>query len=96
MESIDQLYILETFNETKIYGSMNAINELRKMNKKSENERPSRWNDLRTSCTRVSALNCGSLRHQIEHIKNDDILKISDAICLPETWIWENEDTSRL
>ena len=96
VESIDQLYILETFNETKIYGSMHAINELRKMNKKSENERPSRWNDLRTSCTRVSALNCGSLRHQIEHIKTDDILKISDAICLPETWIWENEDTSRL
>ena len=48
VESIDQLYILETFNEA----CMHAINELRKMNKKSENERPSRWIDLRTSCTR--------------------------------------------
>ena len=30
VESIDQLFILEAFNETKIYGSMHAVNELRK------------------------------------------------------------------
>ena len=30
----------------------------------------------------------------IEHIKSDEVLTISDAICLNETWLWPNEDTS--
>ena len=95
VESIDQLYILESLNETKIYGNSNAIKELRKMKKMSVNQKPSVWNNLNTACTRISSLNCGSLRHQLPHIKEDTILNISDVICFTETWLWENEDTSR-
>ena len=95
VESIDQLYILESLNETKIYRNSNAIKELRKMNKMSVNQKPSIWNNLDMACTRISSLNCGSLRHQLPHIKEDTILNISDVICFTETWLWENEDTSR-
>ena len=96
VESMDQLYILDSFSETKMYASKAAVNELTKMNKRSLNKNPSRWNNLERSTLRVSLLNCGSLRHQINHIRNDDILKMSDVICLPETWIWEDEDTTEL
>ena len=40
-------------------------------------------------------LNCGSLRPQHEHIGEDRMLTISDAICLTETWRWKDEDTAR-
>ena len=96
VESIEQLFILESFNEAKIYGSQTAINEFQIMNKKSVNEKSSIWLDSEATITRVSSLNCGSLRNQIENIKHDEILKQSDAICLQETWIWENEDTTNL
>ena len=96
VESIDQLFILEEFDESKIYGNYQAINELKKMNKISVNEKPSTWYNLQVLGTRVSVLNCGSLRHQISHIKSDRTLTISDAICFPETWIWRDEDTLSL
>ena len=96
VESIDQLYILEKFNESKIYGSPVAIQQLKKMNKKSVNANPSQWNDLDCFKTKICALNCGSLRHQMEHIKKDDILKNGDVICFPETWLWKDENTESL
>ena len=96
VESIDQLFILEEFNETKIYGNHDAVEELAKMNRLSVNEKPSRWYDMKASQTRISVLNCGSIRPQLEHIKWDRALTISDAICLTETWIWENEAASTL
>ena len=96
VESIDQLFILETFNEMKIYGSKSAVNELKKMNRNSVNSKPSKWNDKEISATRISTLNCGSIRHQIEHIRNDEVLKVSDVLCFPETWLWQDEDTSKL
>ena len=95
VESIDQLYILEEFVESKIYGNYQAIKELGKMNKISINEKPSPWHNLQTSRTRISLLNCGSLRPQHEHINVDCTLTISDAICLTETWLWEDEDKLR-
>ena len=46
--------------------------------------------------TRISSLNCGSLRDKIEHIRKDDVMMISDVICLSETGLWEEEDKSKL
>ena len=43
VESIDQLFILEDFDETKVYGNKDAIEELEKMNKISINKKPSIW-----------------------------------------------------
>ena len=43
VESIDQLFILEEFDESKIYANHLAIQELHKMNKLSVNERISTW-----------------------------------------------------
>ena len=94
VKSIDQLFILEEFDETKIYGNSQAIQELEKMNKTAVNANPSLWSNQSKNILRVCVLNCGSLRPQIEHIKSDEVLTISDAICLNETWLWPNEDTS--
>jgi hypothetical protein len=68
VESIEQLFILGEFDETKIYGNHEAIKELEKMNKLSINEKPSRWHDTKSNQTRIIVLNCGSLRPQHEHI----------------------------
>ena len=95
VESIEQLFILEDFDETKVYGNKDAIEELEKMNKISINKKPSIWFDKKARQTRVSVLNCGSIRPQHSHISKDVTLTISDAICLTETWIWNDEDTSR-
>jgi hypothetical protein len=96
VESIDQLFILEEFDESKIYANNLAIQELHKMNKLSVNERISTWLNTENSRTRISALNCGSIRPQHQHIESDKTLTISDVICLPESWVWEDEDTTRL
>ena len=94
VESIDQLYILEEFDASKIYGNQQAITELKRMDKIAINQKPSSWNNLQERRTRISILNCGSLRPQLEHIRLDRVLTVSDAICLTETWIWPNEDTT--
>ena len=65
------------------------------MNKISINEKPSSWFDKNLRQTRISVLNCGSIRPQHSHITKDSTLTISDAICLTETWIWTDEDTTR-
>jgi exonuclease III len=50
---------------------------------------------LKQSRTRVSLLNARSIRPQFEHIKMDSTLEMSDAICLTETWLWNDEDKSK-
>ena len=95
VESIEQLFILDKFVETKIYGNQDAIRELEKMNKMSMNEKPSNWYDKKKEQTRISLLNCGSIRPQHAHLSQDRTLTISDAVCLTETWLWTDEDTSR-
>ena len=95
VESIEQLYILEELDDSKIYGNSHAIKELDRMNRNAINNQQSHWNNLSQKRIRVSTLNCGSLRPQIQHVSCDEILTISDAICLTETWIWPDEDTSR-
>ena len=92
VESIEQLFILEQFDESKIYGNKNAIDELERMNKIAVNQRPTEWNNLKENIERISVLNCGSLRPKIDHIKSDTVLLVSDMICLTETWIWPDED----
>ena len=79
---------------SKIYGHMQAIEELKRMNKVAVNQQPSDWNNLNKKNIRISILNCGSLRHQIEHVRLDKVLTVSDVICTTETWLWPDEDDS--
>ena len=96
VESIEQLFILDTFDESKIYCNQQAINEFERMNRTAVNQSPTDWNNLNLMRTRISVLNCGSLRNKKEHIENDPVLMLSDALCLTETWIWPNEITTDL
>ena len=95
VESIKQLFILEEFDENKVYGNQDAIKELEKMNKLSVNERPTTWYDKKISQTRISLLNCGSLRPKWTHICSDMSITLSDIICLTETWIWDDEESQK-
>ena len=45
VESIEQLFILEEFDSSKIYGNQQAITELQRMNKLAVNQKPSNWNN---------------------------------------------------
>ena len=95
VESIEQLYILETFDESKIYANQQAIKEFERMNSMSVNKRPTVWNSVSEEKIRISVLNCGSLRTKKDHIEADPVLMLSDVICLTETWLWQDEDTSQ-
>ena len=75
-----------------MYGNPDAIEELANMNKISLNENPTKWHDEKIIHTRVSLLNCGSIRSKVNHISSDNTITISDVICLTETWIWNDED----
>ena len=94
VESIEQLFILEHFDASKIYGNKKAVEELERMNKIAINNWPTDWNNLIEKRERISVLNCGSLRTKIDHVRDDPILMMSDMICLTETWIWPDENTS--
>ena len=95
VESITQLFILEEFDEKKVYGNHEAIKELEKMNKISVNERPTAWHDKKIRQTRISLLNCGSLRPKWSHITSDMSITFSDVLCLTETWLWDDEDLEK-
>ena len=96
VESINQLYILEKFKEEKLYASQVAIDELKKMNKRSVNENTSNWLNSPKVRTRISILNAGSLRTQHLHLLMDETIMKSDIIGLPESWIYDEETTTNL
>ena len=56
---------------------------------------PTEWNNLNEERLRISVLNCGSLRYKKEHIEVDPVLMKSDILCLTETWLCPDEDTTK-
>ena len=65
------------------------------MNNMSVNKRPTVWKSSCKQRIRISVLNCRSLRTKKDHIEADPVLMMSDIICLTETWLWPDEDTSQ-
>ena len=78
--SLDQILILNEFEETKMYPDMRAVFELERLNKISMNQNPGKWEKDNKEVIKVSSVNCRSLIKHHKDISTDDILLKSDII----------------
>ena len=88
--ALSQLYILDEFDETKMFPSQLALRELERLEQISRNKNLSEWEKEETGSLKIYSMNCRSLVKHFPDIKSDDILLKSDIICLQETWLDEN------
>ena len=87
VQELGQLSIIGSLPVSKIYADPNALEELNRLNKISMNKNPSKWESNKSHGLNILSLNCQSLRSKIRHIRDDPVLKMSDVICLSETWL---------
>ena len=87
-----QIFILNKFDDSKMYTSMVALRELSRLNEISRNIKISEWEDKTKGILRITSLNSRSLNKHYEDIISDSPLLESDIICLQETWL--EEDTN--
>ena len=85
-----QLYILNEFDETKMYPHKQALDEMKRLECISKNKNLSEWEKTIHENLKITSLNCRSLRKHVEDIISDNFLLQSDVICLQETWL-END-----
>ena len=87
-----QLYILNEFDETKMYPHKQALEEMKRLESISKNKNLSEWQKNIHGNVKIISLNCRSLRKHIEDIISDEFLLQSHVICLQETWIENDEN----
>ena len=95
VQELEQLYILEELPENKIYASHAALDEIERLIGVSMNKNPTDWereND--GSKTKVSFLNCRSIKNKFQNIKADRSMLKSDVIILTETWLEEGSNVN--
>ena len=78
--SLDQILILNEFEETKMYPDVRAVLELERLNKISMNQNTRNWEKDNDAVIKVSSLNFRSLIKHHNNISTDDILLKSDII----------------
>ena len=91
--SLGQLFILDQFDETKMYPSQQALKELERLEEISQNKNLPTWETDGSGLLKISSLNCRSLFKHYLDIASDALLLKSDIICLQETWL---EDDANL
>ena len=87
VESISQLFIIDSLPENKCYASPKSLLELERLNKVSINNNLPVWEQQHTWSLKIVSLNCHSLPDKVKDLKQDAIILISDIICLTETWL---------
>ena len=88
--------MLDEFPETKMYPNKQALGELKRLDKKSMNRNPSRWEINDTEVIKISSLNCRSLKKHYQDILTDNTLLKSDLVALQETWLSNDDDSDDL
>ena len=92
VQQMDQVFIVEKFNESKIRTSKTALDENKRLEEISINKNPSPWDSNNCMSIKVVALNCAGLKAHIEDIKTDNKLMKADIIHLIETSLNEHEE----
>ena len=92
VQELEQLYILEELKEEKIYANHRALSEIDRLIEVSLNKNPDSWDrENNGSTTKISFLNCRSMKNKFQHINGDNSLQQSHVIILTETWLEVNE-----
>ena len=89
--SLDQIFILNKFDRSKMYPSLQALEELKRLENISINRNPTEWEAASSKNIKISSLNCRSMKKHLADIKSDENLLQSDLIILQETWL-ESDD----
>ena len=92
VENIDQLFILGSLPRSKFYADMIALEELKRLDKVSINRNPTIWEQDHDWSVKICSFNIRSLNEHLEDLRCDQILKLSDVICLCETWLRDDKD----
>ena len=87
IETISQLFIIDSLPDNKFYASPKALSELERLVKVSINKNPQMWEQKKEGSLNIALLNCHSLRDKIVDIKQDQTLLRSDIMCFTETWL---------
>jgi exonuclease III len=95
-QEIGQLYIFNDFNPNKIFANPKALEEHEKMNARSMNKNPGRWEKEARDTVRVAALNIARLEPHVEDVRIDPTLLKADIIHLCETWVSEEVEGADL
>ena len=96
VQSINQLYILESLPARKIYADPKALEEVNRMVKVSVNENPSIWNQKDQNYVKLCFLNVRSIKNKFNMVKADKNLQLADVIFLCETWLDEESNSSMI
>ena len=94
--SLDQIIILNEFDESKMYPDMRALEELKRLENISLNNHPTRWEDDNCKALKISSLNCRSLVKHFKDIELDALLLKSDLMALQETWLESDDERADL
>ena len=93
VQKLEQVFILNKFDESRILVSDAAKKELERLEKESFNRNPSTWYASIPKKIKVASLNCAGLAKHISDIRQDSRLLQADIINLTETSILPSDNT---
>ena len=96
VQSLDQLFILESLPDEKIYANHKALDEVERMNSVSKNENPVHWYKRIETSFKLLSLNCRSLNKHIHDIRADPMMQMAEVMCFYETWQESNRNDGTL
>merc|ERR1711954_191896 len=91
VQQLDQVYILDSLDESKIRTSPIGLRELLRLKENSINENPTPWLKANQDSIKVVSLNCAGLKPHFIDIQVDEHLLKADVIHLVETSLDKNE-----
>ena len=90
VQQLEQLFIIDSLPENKIYADKKALDQLEIMKNKSLNNNRPDWEKKQTNSIRIYFHNIQSLMDKIDDIKADDIPFFADVLIFAETWLDES------
>ena len=94
VENLDQLFIIDTLPDNKIYCDQDAKDQLDIMRARSENRNPPVWKRRLEDSLKISYLNINSLRAKMDEVKADPNFSFADIIIFGETWLEESTEAT--
>ena len=85
VERLDQIYILEEFDNKYLKLSKTGLDELRRLEDISFNRNPTPWHTNSPTTVHIASLNCAGLRAHFQDILMDNKLLRADVLHLDET-----------
>ena len=92
VEDIKQVVIMQAFQADNITINADALAELKKMTKRSENANPTPWRSNKVRTSKIVCLNVMNLKNNHRFVRQDPTLQHADILCLSETWMNNSAD----